>query len=213
MANKDQSAQKMTSLLKAKPPGINPAVKQIFLMLLLASSILNLLAPGPAQARDASITDFFITNTEEEVLVYLRVKDCFSPEMEEAILAGITTTFLLTIELYQRRGLWFDKKESTLEVRHSLKYDNVKRILYLSHSYRSGEPQQFTELGKAKRAMSDVSGLPVASLSSLARGQHYYVRVRAKLDKATLPMDIRSTMVFFSLWYFETDWARQDFVY
>lgn len=184
-------------------------------MLVLAVVALSLLAPGRADARDAAIRDLFVTNTEDEVILYFRVRDTFTPAMEEAILAGITTTFVFVIELYQHRGLWLDRKEATIEVRHSLKYDSIKRTFYLSHSYLGGEPRQFPEMemARAQRAMADVSGLPVAQLDDLVRGQPYYVRVKAKLDKASLPQDVRTTMLFFSLWNFETDWARQDFVY
>jgi hypothetical protein len=184
-------------------------------MLLLAVVTLSLMAPGQAGARDAAIRDLFVTNTEDEVLLYFRVSNTFTSAMEEAVLAGITTTFIFTIELYQHRGIRYDRKETTIEVRHSLKYDSIKKTFYLSHSYLPGEPRQFPELEmiRAQRAMADVSGLPIVRLDRLVRGQPYYVRVRARLDKAALPQDVRTTMLFFSLWYFETDWARQDFVY
>lgn len=177
----------------------------------------GLLLPHPAGSETgrARITDFIVTNTEEEVVVYLSLKDSFTPELEEAILAGITTTFIFTIELYQQRALWFNRQAAAIEARHSIKYDSVKRTLYVSYSYKGSqrEPDQFTELSRAKRAMSELSGITIAELSGLERGRPYYVRVRAKLDRVPLPMDIRATVLFSSLWYFETDWARQDFVY
>ncbi len=193
---------------------MNSAITKIVVPFLLVAC---LLFPHPVESKTggARIADFIVTNTEEEVVVYLSLENGFTPELEEAVLAGITTTFIFTIELYQQRTLWFNRQAAAIEARHSIKYDSVKRTLYVSYSYKGSqrEPDQFTELSRAKRAMSDLSGIPVAELSRLERGRPYYIRARAKLDRVPLPMDIRATTLFSSLWFFETDWARQDFVY
>lgn len=194
---------------------MNSTIRKIFFLLFLPAAAVFAVEAAHANARQANITDVIVTNSEKDVIVYLSLKDCFTPEMEKAVFAGITTTFIFTIELYLHRGVWFDKKISSVEIRHSMKYDNIKRTLFVSYSHRGarGEPEQFTDFTKAQRAMTDLNGVPVAELADLDRSRRYYVRIRAKLDKVPLPMDIRNTMLFSSLWYFETDWVRQDFVY
>ena len=172
-----------------------------------------LLASAQNPNGKVEITDFLVTNTQEQVLVYFRLKNCFTPEIEEAILAGITTTIVFTIELYRQRGLWTDKKESNLEIKHSVKYDNVKKTLYVSYSEDGKEPEQYKEMTKAEKAMADLSGVPIASLEQLIRDKQYYVRVKAKLDKVHLPLELKNTLLFSSLWHFETEWVRQDFIY
>lgn len=159
------------------------------------------------------IADLLVTNTQEQVLVYFKLKNAFKPEIKEAILAGITTTIIFTIELYRERSLWSDKKISSLKIKHSLKYDNIKKVLYLSYSETDKDPEQFKELMKAEKAISDISGIPVAFLKNLVRDKHYYVRVKAQLDKVHLPLELKNTLLFSSLWHFETKWVRQDFVY
>ena len=187
--------------------------RNIFLLVVSVEFILLLLAPPPSIAGEATVSDYLITNTPEQVLVYFRVKNCFSKAMEDAILAGITTTFLFTIELYSQRSFWFDKKESVLEIKHSVKYDNVKRTLYVTYTESGKKPEQFKELRKAEIAMSDLSGIPIIAVTRLIRDKQYYVRVRAELVKIRLPLDLKNTFLFSSLWNFKTDWFRQDFIY
>ncbi|HET57507.1 MAG TPA: DUF4390 domain-containing protein [Deltaproteobacteria bacterium] len=193
---------------------MNSTIRKFFFLLFLAAAVFAA-GTAPVNAQQANITDVIVTNSEENVIVYLSLGNCFTPEMEEAVFAGITTTFIFTIELYRHRSIWFDKKISSVTIRHSMKYDNIKRTLFVSYSHRGvrGEPEQFTDFTKAQRAMTDLNGVPVAELADLDRGRRYYVRIRAELDKVPLPMDIKNTMLFSSLWYFETDWVRQDFVY
>ena len=182
-------------------------------LIVLVGALVPFLASAQSSAGKVEITDFLVTNTQEHVLVYCKLKNCFTTEIEEAILAGISTTFIFTIELYRQRDFWTDKKEAVLEIKHSVKYDSVKKTLYVSFTEIDKDPEQFKELAKAEKAMADLSGVPVAPLSRLIRDNQYYIRVKAKLDKVNLPGELKNTLIFSSLWHFETDWFRQDFIY
>jgi hypothetical protein len=50
-------------------------------------------------------------------------------------------------------------------------------------------------------------------LNKLERNRRYCVRVKARLDKVRLPLRMEYVFFFVSLWDFETDWYRQDFIY
>lgn len=171
------------------------------------------LVPVKSFAADAKVTDLLISNTSDNLLVYLKLENSFTEKMEEAILAGIPTTFTFVLELHQERCWWFDRKISLLEVRHTIKYDNIKKILYVLFTEPGKEPEQFTEFSDAKTAMSELNGVAFAPLKQLTRGEPYYLRVKAKLDEVRLPLHLEYVFFFVSLWDFETDWARQDFVY
>ncbi len=181
-------------------------------IVLMALGVL-LFAPAHAQGLEAKISDFVITTSSTDVLVYFKVRDCFTRKMEEAIFAGIPTTFTFSFELYEARSLWFDRKIVSGETRHTLKYDTVKKVFYVSFSGDGRGPLEFTEFNSAKRAMEEVNAAAVASLSQLARNSHYYIKVKAKLDTVRLPLHLEYVFFFVSLWDFETDWYRQDFVY
>lgn len=181
-------------------------------IILLELSLLFFL-PAMSFAKEANISDVIITNTEENLLAYFRVEDCFTEKMEEAILAGIPTTFTITMELYRERNYWIDKRESLVEIKHTIKYDTVKKIFFVVSSDANMKPEQFKSFEKAKIAMSDVNGTIVTPLKSLRKGKNYYLRIKAQLDKVRLPLHLEYVFFFVSLWDFETDWLRQDFVY
>jgi hypothetical protein len=132
--------------------------------------------------------------------------------METAILAGIPTTFTILADLYQVRKRWLDKKLIRLTISHTIKYDNVKRLFFVS-SNGDREPVSFEDYESAKRAMTDLNGVPVMPLEALKKGESYYVEVKAKLDKVRLPLRMEYVFFFVSLWDFETGWHREGFVY
>jgi hypothetical protein len=186
--------------------------KFVFLILIIELSLLFSL-PVKSSAREANISDILITNTQENLLVYFQVEGCFTKKMEEAILAGIPTTFTFTMELYRVRNNWKDKKESMAEIKNTIKYDNVKKIFFVSSTETGRKPEQFKSFEKAKIAMSDVNGTIITPLKLLEMENKYYIRVKAELDKVRLPLHLEYVFFFVSLWNFETDWLRQDFAY
>ncbi len=169
--------------------------------------------PSKSIATEAKITNFLITNTSKNVLIYFRVENCFTTKMGNAILAGIPTTFTFYIELYRERKLWFDKEISNLEIKHTIKYDNVKKTFFVSFNGDGKDPGQFENFHKAKMAISDLNGIVVAPMNALIRDKKYYVRVKAQLEKVRLPLHMEYVFFFVSLWDFETDWYRENFIY
>ena len=183
------------------------------LRLSLLLLIFLLLLPFNSFAMEAKITNFMITNTADNVLVYFRVKNCFTKKMEDAILAGIPTTFTFYVELHRERNFWIDKEVSYLEIKHTIKYDNVKKTFYVSLNDAEKGPEQFKDFKRAKMAMSDLNGIVIAPLKKLIRDKKYYVRVKVQLDKVRLPLHMEYVFFFVSMWDFETDWHREDFIY
>jgi hypothetical protein len=171
-----------------------------------------LVSPSSLHAEKAEIGDFLVTNNATHLLVYARAMNCFTNDMEAAILAGIPTTFTFLVDLYQVRTRWLDKKLIRLTIRHTIKYDNVKRLFYVS-SNGGKEPVSFKDYESAKRAMTDLNGVPVTLLRGLKKGEYYYVEIKAKLDKVRLPLHMEYVFFFVSLWDFETGWHREGFVY
>lgn len=176
----------------------------IFFVLLLFSPALS--------AENAEIRDLLVTNNANHVLVYAKVTNCFTKDIEAAILAGVPTTFTFLIDLYQKRPELLDKKVVRVTVKHTIKYDNVKKLFQVSFD-GDKEPTSFQDFESAKRAMADLNGVPVVQLSELKQNEYYYVRIKAKLDKVRLPLHMEVVFFFVSLWDFETDWYREGFYY
>jgi hypothetical protein len=173
-----------------------------------------LLISGSAWGQDARIADFIVTNTRDDLIVYFKVQDSFSEKLEEAILSGVSTTFTFLVSLDRVRNFWRNKNLARLEIRHTIKYHNLKNEFVITRSEHKEEPIVVDTLDEAKRIMVEVEGLRIAKLKTLEKNSRYQVGVKAELSKITLPFYLHHVFRFFLfLWDFETDWYTTDFIY
>lgn len=128
-------------------------------------------------------------------------------------MAGIPATFYFNIELSEKRPFWVNKTVSTLEIRHTLKYDTVKNIYFVKYSESSNDPLEFQDYESARHAMEDLSGIKVVPLDILKEDLTYFLSVKAKLDRIRLPLNLEHILFFVSLWDFETDKYVHSFIY
>lgn len=188
----------------------------LYRVIILILSVLVLSTPffftPHLSAENAGIRDLFVSNNATHVLVYARLTNCFTKEIEEAILAGVPTTFTILLDLYQERSYWMDRRLARATISHTIKYDNVKKLFLVSINGEK-EATAFPDFEGAKRAMADLNGVPIAPLKTLRRNEYHYVRIKAKLDKVRLPLHLEYVFFFVSLWDFETDWYRERFFY
>jgi len=175
---------------------------------------LSLLLTGTARGQDARITDVIVTNTRDDLILYFRVQDCFTKDLQQAILNGVHTTFTFLASLDQVRNFWKNKNLARLEIRHTVKYNNLKNEFVITRSEHGDKPVAVNTLSEAKRIMAEVENLRIIKLESLERNYRYQVRVKAELSKITLPFYLHHVFRFFLfLWDFETDYYTTDFVY
>ena len=167
----------------------------------------------PVLAEDAYISDVVVTNTRDHLLVYFGVRGCFTEEMDRAIESGIETTFTFFIRLYKKRFFVWDKKITDIEIKHSVKYDNLKRIYEVRLSEQDNKVITVKSFDEAKKLMAEVVALKITPLSNLEKGGRYQLRMMAELDKIILPLYLHNVLFFLSLWDFETDWYTIDFRY
>jgi hypothetical protein len=186
-------------------------VKRTLYRVFLVFSVL-LSFTATLSAENAGIKDLLVSSNTEHVLVYARVTNCFTKEIEAAILAGVPTTFTFVVELYKERSYWLDSRIAQITVNHTIKYDNVKK-LFLVLADGEKEIVAFPDFEGAKRAMTDLNGIQIVPLKTLEKNAYYYVRIKAKLDKVRLPFHLEYVFFFVSFWDFETDWYQQRFFY
>ncbi|OEU46254.1 MAG: hypothetical protein BA861_09325 [Desulfobacterales bacterium S3730MH5] len=175
---------------------------------------LFLLISGVTWAQDARISDVIVTNTRDDLVLYFRIQDCFTKKLEEAILNGVPTTFTFLASLYRVRDFWKDENLASLEVHHTVKYDNLKNEFVITRSEHGDKPVIVNTLSEVKKIMAEIKDLKIAKLESLERNQLYQVRIKAELSKITLPFYLHHIFRFFLfLWDFETDWYTTDFIF
>ncbi|HID31517.1 MAG TPA: DUF4390 domain-containing protein [Desulfobacterales bacterium] len=175
---------------------------------------LFLLISGIAWGQDARVTDVIVTNTRDDLILYFRVQDCFTEDLQQAILNGVPTTFTFLTSLDRVRSFWKDKNLASLEIRHTVKYNNLKNEFVITRSEHNDKPVIVNTMSEAKSVMAEVENLRIAKLRSLERNFRYQVSVKAELSKITLPFYLHYVFRFFLfLWDFETDWYTTDFIY
>lgn len=174
---------------------------------------IGLVSSRPVLAAEARLTDIVITNTQDYLLAYFSVADCFTEDMERAIDNGVSTTFTFFVKLYEVRNWWWDRSIADLKVSHEIKYDNLKKVYIMRLSSKDNKVIYVKDFDEAKKLMSEIVGLKVTELRNLQRGNHYQISMMAELDKIRLPFYFHYVFFFLSLWDFETDWYTVDFRY
>lgn len=169
--------------------------------------------PASVQAdMDPRMVDILITSNTGSVLLYARLVDCFKPEMETAILAGVPAVFKIQLDVYQERSYLWDKRIISNEIRRTIKYDNLKKTFSITTNGAS-QPSIFQNLESAQKAMADLNGIAVVPISYLSKGATYYAGIKVKIDKVRLPFNMEYVLFFVSLWDFETPLYKIRFAY
>lgn len=177
-------------------------------------AVLVILSPLVAMAsQKAVLENIILTNTRDDLVVYFDVKNAFTPEMEEAVLNGIPTSFSFVAAIYRARTAWFDKKLSALEVTSTLKYNSLKQEFSVHRPWRTEPMSVVTSFEEAKALMIEIDNLLLTPLSTLTRGEKYQIRIKAELSKVTLPLYLHYVLFFLSLWDFKTAWHTVEFIY
>ena len=158
------------------------------------------------------MVDILISSNNQSVLLYARLVDCFKPEMESAILAGVPAIFTLQLDVYQERSYLWNKQIISREIRRTIKYDNLKKIFTITTNGYS-QPVVLPDFESAQKAMADLNGISVIPISSLTKGNQYYAQAKVKIDKVRLPLYMEYVFVFVSLWDFETPLYKIRFSY
>ncbi len=164
-------------------------------------------------AQDATLTNITVSNTRDDLLLFLNLKGAFREEMKKAILSGVPSTFSFFAKLNRVRSFWFDRDIADLEVTHTIIYDNLKKEFTVTRSWKENNPEVTKSFNEAKNWMTEIDSLKIIPLNRLEKGEQYQLRVKAEVSKKTLPLYLHYILFFVSLWDFETDWYAIDFTF
>jgi hypothetical protein len=171
------------------------------------------LFPAQVGAEDkAAINDIVVSNSDRNLLLYLTVDKAFRPEMEKGVLNGIPASFTFFVSLREVDNGKPGKQVVSLEFDHVLSYDPLKELFSLEFS-EDNSSLTADNLSKAKRLMTDVNGVKVVDLSRLKPGNEYFLSVKARLERKTLPLFFHYLIPFWKLRDYETDWYYVEFRY
>ena len=166
-----------------------------------------------AWAQDkAAISNIVVSNSDNDLLLYLSVDNAFRPEMEEGVLNGIPASFTFFVSLREVNEGRPGKQVLSLEFDHILSYDPLKELFSLEFSGDNSSLSTGT-LQKAKSMMTDINGVKVVNLSRLKPGSDYFLSVKVRLERKTLPLFFHYLIPFWKLRDYETDWHYVEFRY
>ncbi|MGD2271177.1 MAG: DUF4390 domain-containing protein [Desulfobacterales bacterium] len=165
----------------------------------------------PVFAQDARLADINVSNTRDDLLMYLTLQGAFREKLKKAILSGVPATFSYYISLYRVRSVWFDKKVTHIKLTHSIKYDSLKKEFNIKRSWKKNNPVITQSFVEAQKLMTKIDSLKIYPLNGLTKGRQYQIRAKAEVSKLTLPFYLHYFL--FSLWDFETDWYTIDFIF
>jgi hypothetical protein len=173
-----------------------------FVFLLLS---LLIVVPQAGFSQDAILTNITVSNTRDDLLLYLNLEGAFREEMKKAILSGVPSTFSFFAKLNRTQNLWFDETIADIEVTHTITYDNLKKEFTVKRSWKEDNPEVTKSFKEAKKWMTEINSLKLIPLNRLEKGEQYQLRVKAEVSKKTLPFYLHYILFFVSLWDFETD--------
>ena len=175
--------------------------------------VVFLLVHGSVFAQEARLTNITVSNTRDDLLLYLNLEGAFSEKLNNAILSGVPATFFFLTKLNQVRNIWVDREIADITVTHTIKYDNLKKKFNVRRSWKNNEVEITKSFSEAQKWMTEVNSLKIIPLRQLEKGQQYQLRIKAEVSKQTLPFYLHYVLFFVSLWDIETDWYTIDFIY
>jgi len=172
-----------------------------------------LIGHAPALAQEARLTNITVSNTRDDLLLYLNLEGAFSEKLHKAILSGVPATFSFLAKLNRVRPMLVDQEIADITVTHTINYDNLKKEFIVRRSWKNNAPEVSKSFSEAQKWMTEVNSLKIIPLGQLEKGQQYQLRIKAEVNKQTLPFYLHYVLFFISLWDIETDWYTIDFIY
>jgi len=171
-----------------------------------------LLSGQEALAEKAVVRDIVVSNSSNDLLLYLTVEEAFRPEMEEGVLNGIPASFTFFVSLREVVDGRPGRQIVSQEFDHTLSYDALKEhfnLVFSENNVFATAPS----LEKAKELMIEVNGVKIVDLSRLKPGSEYFLSVKVRLERKTLPLFFHYLIPFWQLRDYETDWHYVEFKY
>lgn len=161
----------------------------------------------------AGLGNIKLANTRDDLLIYFEVENAFTDKIIQAVQNGIPTTFSFYVFLYKTDSSWIDKEIAEIQIKSTIKYNSLKEEYSVSRPWKEEQLLVTKSFEEARSWMTEVDNLRIIPLEDLVKGDKYQIRIKAELDKVTLPLYLHYVFFFVSFWDFETDWYLINFTY
>lgn len=186
-------------------------IKYIFQLILLLACTFG--SSYQAAAKDVEIQDVVITNSSEDLLLFLNIANAFTPEIIQGVENGIPATFTFEVNLSLVRSGWPNNEIVSRNFDHTLVYDNLKKEYTVVLDEENGKSITTDKSAYAQQVMSELNGLRLTGLKNLFPDRNYIVEARVTLAKKSLPFYFQYLIPFGNFGDFSTDWYTVEFRY
>ncbi len=169
--------------------------------------------PFAANEQHPEIKDIIVTTSDNDLLLFATVKNCFTQEMLDGVRTGIPIVFTYHLKLVKTSNTWIDTNLVESSVTHTMTFDSGKKEYRIAFSSQEGKTINTANLDQAKQLMAELNGIKVIALTQLVHDAPYAIHFKVTLKKGSLPLGMHRVVPFSSLWDFETDWRTIEFRY
>ena len=133
----------------------------------------------------------------------------FTDAVLDALENGVTLTLVLDIEVFSPSRYLWDDVIATLEQRYEIQYHALSEQ-YLLRNLNSGSQFVYSSLASALQSLGEIERVPILDAHLLKKDEHYKVRVRSRLDLASLPVPLQLKAYVSSDWWLSSGWYSWD---
>ena len=178
---------------------------------LIVTIALGVVLAGNAWGASPSLVNIGMSTQGDLAVLNATLLDGFNEDIFEAIQSGVTMTFTFHIELRKEISFWGDSLIASDTIRHSVKYDTLKKVYRFSERGNTVKRKISTRKNERfKQLMLTLENIPVIPIYKLDPEEQYYLRVKAELEADRLWFPFNYILFFLPIDDFETSWEQSN---
>jgi hypothetical protein len=136
--------------------------------------------------------------------VHANIAFDFSDEALEAMRNGVTLTVSIDMQVLRIGRLW-DQRIATVKAQYRIKSHALSRQ-YVVKDLSTGESTTYSNFDEMTTQLGHIEDLPLLDDLVLDPSAQYRVRLRATLERESLPTPLRLLAYFSPSWRLSSDW-------
>lgn len=184
-------------------------------LLALLTGILGLFLVSPAHAGKERIAGLTVHPvTINEIQISATLIRWMNPKLHKAIHDGIPKDLFYTMILKKRLRFLPDRKVQTMTIRHTIKYDVLKKNYQVVSWDAETSHEKVTEtLDEMMDLISKINNVKMPLKKRLRERHTYYLSLKAEVRENRLPFFLNYILFFVPGLGLDTPWAHSSLFY